>query len=786
MSLAVTDDRTPLRENFLYGRIADDLRTGKYGGRVVTRFPPEPNGYLHIGHARNLYLNYRLAVDHGGLFHLRFDDTNPAREEVEYVEAIQRDAAWLGVEWGEHLYFASDYFDAMYRYAERLIENGKAYVDSLDLETLRAYRGSFTEPGTNSPYRERSVEENLDLFRRMRAGEFEDGAHVLRAKIDMAARNMVMRDPLLYRIKHAHHHRSGDAWCIYPMYDYAHCIEDAMEGVTHSICTLEFDNNRELYDWVLRETGAGPQDHPTLAAAFANAPAEHPPEQTEVARLNLAHTVMSKRKLRELVEEGLVAGWDDPRMPTLSGLRRRGVRPEAIRQFCEMAGVSKTNSLVDIGKLEFCIRDDLNPIAPRAQVVLDPLKVTITSWTDGTEWTDAPLFPEESGRSETRRLPFAGVLYIERADFAEVPPKKWKRLAPGVAARLRYGYVIRCDEVIHDDAGKVIELRCSHEPGSRGGETAWGPKGTLHWVAADHAVPVEVRLYDRLFEDEVPDAVEGDWRSRINDASLVVVPQALAEPHLASVAEGARFQFERTGYFVVDPDTTPERPVFNRIVTLRDSWAKQATPATEVVKGKKLAEPTHAAPPARSPERDAARAADASLASAFARYLALGLSEADADVLSGDAELVAWADAALEAGNTAEVAKWLTNDVLRLRKDTALDALRFSPTELAELAGLVHEDAITATAAREVFEAMAAGEGSPAAIVDARGLRKLGDANALEALIDGVLEANVDAVSRYRDGKTQLLGFFVGQVMKASGGSADAAAVRPLLIAKLG
>lgn len=786
MSRTVTDERTPLRENFLYGRIADDVSTGKYGGRVVTRFPPEPNGYLHIGHARNLYLNYRLAIDHGGVFHLRFDDTNPAREEVEYVEAIQRDAAWLGIEWGEHLYFASDYFEAMYGYAVRLIENGKAYVDSLDLETLRAYRGSFTEPGTNSPYRERSVDENLDLFARMRAGEFADGAHVLRAKIDMAARNMIMRDPLLYRIKHAHHHRTGDAWCIYPMYDYAHCLEDALEGITHSICTLEFDNNRELYDWVLRETGAGPQDHPTLAAQFNHAPAEHPPEQTEVARLSLAHTVMSKRKLRELVEEALVAGWDDPRMPTLSGLRRRGVRPEAIRQFCEMAGVSKTNSLVDIGKLEFCIRDDLNAIAPRTQVVLEPLKVTLTTWTTDTEWTDAPLFPEESGRTETRRLPFSRTLYIERSDFAETPPAKWKRLAPGVAARLRYGYVIRCDEVVRDASGEIVELRCSHEPGSRGGDTTWGPKGTLHWVSAEHAAPVEVRLYDRLFEDEVPDAVEGDWRSRMNPASLVVVPGALAEPHLATVEAGARFQFERTGYFVVDPDTTAARPVFNRIVTLRDSWAKQAAPAAEVVKGKKPNEHTHVAPPARSPERDAARAADASLAAAFARYLEQGLSEADADVLSGDTELVAWADAALAAGNTAEVAKWLTNDVLRLRKDTALAALRFSPAQLAELAALVREDAITATAAREVFDAMAAGEGSPAGIVDARGLRKLGDASALTALIDEVLAANSAAVSRYRDGKTQLLGFFVGQVMKASGGSADAAAVRPLLLEKLG
>ncbi|MFT4702633.1 MAG: glutaminyl-tRNA synthetase [Bradymonadia bacterium] len=773
------------RDNFLSAIIRADLETGKYGRRLVTRFPPEPNGYLHIGHAKSICLNFGLAEQFGGHCHLRFDDTNPLAEEDEYVKAIQEDIAWLGFEWGEHLYFASDYFGVMYDLAVKLINDGKAYVDSVDGETLRELRGSFTEPGRPSEFHSRSVEENLDLFARMRAGEFPDGEHVLRAKIDLSASNMVMRDPLLYRIRKAAHHRTGDAWCIYPMYDYAHCIEDALEGVTHSLCSLEFENNRELYDWMLAETGANPSLHPRNPYGVATTA---PPEQREFARLSLENTVMSKRKLRRLVEEGHVDGWNDPRMPTISGLRRRGVRPQAIRAFCDMIGVARTNSLVDYEKFEFCVRDDLNAVAPRTMVVLDPLPVVFTNLPDGwREELDAPLFPEDVPRDDTRLVPITREIVIERSDFALEPPKGWRRLSPGEEVRLRYGYIVRCDEAITNAQGEVIELRCTLDLETRSGDAADGRKvkGTIHWVSATEGKPIAVRLYDRLFTDAQPDALD-DFLAAVNPNARVDLPSALAEPYVASLPAGEHVQFERTGFFFTD--ARPEGIVFNRTVGLRDAWAKRndaPAPARKAERHEK-SEAGFVRPPDTSPERDAIRAQNATLEAAFERLRdELALDVTDADVLTGDVALLAWFDAAAAGADAATIAKWVVNDVVRESKDAPLSELAFGPADLRELVGLVDAGSLSATAAREVFDAMAQGEGSATSVMDARGLKQLDDADALGAIVDDVIADHPDETVRYREGKTSLIGFFVGKAMKASRGAASPAAVRELLMAKL-
>jgi len=549
--------------DFIRSIVAEDLRTNKHDGRVVTRFPPEPNGYLHIGHAKSICLNFGIAAEHeNGVCHLRFDDTNPYKEDVEYIESIQEDVRWLGFDWGEHLYYASDYFDQLYQWAIQLIKDGKAYVDSLSADEIRKFRGTLTEPGKNSPYRDRTVEENLDLFERMKNGEFEDGTHVLRAKIDMASPNINLRDPTIYRIRHATHHRTGDRWCIYPMYDYTHPLSDAIEGITHSICTLEFENNRPLYDWFL-----GNIDVPCH------------PEQIEFARLNLSYTVMSKRKLLELVEGEYVDGWDDPRMPTISGLKRRGYTPEAIRDFCEKIGVAKTNSVVDIALLEHCLREDLNRRAQRVMAVLQPLKVIITNYPEGkVEMLDAQNNPEDPGMG-SRKIPFSRVLYIERDDFREDPPKKYFRLAPGREVRLKHAYYITCEHVVKDEkTGEVLELRCTCDPETRGGWSKDGRKvkGTLHWVSASHAVGAEVRLYDYLFTKENPlDVQGGDFKDNLNPNSLEKLTGCMVEPFLSDTKPGDRFQFLRLGYFCTDRDTTSDgAPVFNRTVTLRDTWAK--------------------------------------------------------------------------------------------------------------------------------------------------------------------------------------------------------------------
>jgi glutaminyl-tRNA synthetase len=553
-------EATP-RQDFIRDIITADNASGKHGGRVATRFPPEPNGYLHIGHAKSICLNFGIARDFGGTCNLRFDDTNPVTEDVEYVESIQEDVRWLGFSWDDRLYYASDYFERLYECAERLIETGLAYVDDLTADQIREYRGTLTGPGRNSPYRDRPADENLTLFRQMRAGVFPDGSRVLRAKIDMASPNLNMRDPVLYRIRRAHHHRTGDAWCIYPMYDYAHPISDAIERITHSICTLEFEDHRPLYDWLIQ-----------------NLPLPGKPQQIEFARLNLTYTVMSKRKLLQLVNEGHVSGWDDPRMPTISAFRRRGYTPESIRRFAEEIGVAKRENVVDVGLLEFFVREDLNKRAPRAMGVLRPLKILLENYPEGqTELMDVVNNPEDDSAG-TRQVPFSRELYIERDDFMENPPKKFFRLAPGREIRLRNAYLITCQGVVKNDAGEIVELRCTYDPATRGGDAPDGRKvkATLHWVSAAHAVNTEVRLYDRLFTIENPGAGDTDFRTQINPASLEVIADAKVEPSLAVAPPGTRYQFERLGYFCVDPDSTAARPVFNRTVTLKDTWAKIA------------------------------------------------------------------------------------------------------------------------------------------------------------------------------------------------------------------
>ena len=559
----MTEPTTLPPTDFIRDIIDEDLRTNKHGGRVATRFPPEPNGYIHIGHAKSVCLNFGIAGQYRGTCNLRMDDTDPAGESMEYVESIIRDVRWLGFDWEDRLFYASDYFERLYEFAEELIQAGHAYVCSLNADEIRETRGSFTEPGQESPYRKRSVDENLDLFRRMRAGEFEDGAHVLRARIDMASPNIVMRDPVIYRIKREPHYRTGTNWVIYPMYDFAHCLSDALEGITHSICTLEFENNRPLYDWIVERLIQGSR-----------------PQQIEFARLSVSYTVLSKRRLIELVEKKYVNGWDDPRMPTVAGMRRRGYTPEAIRKFCGQIGVAKNDNLIDAGLLEHCVREDLNERAPRAMAVLRPLKVVIDNYPeDRTETFDCANHPQKPDMG-TRQVPFSRVLYIERDDFQENPPKKFNRLAPGREVRLRNAYVIRFESMVKDErTGEIAELHCTYDPETRSGPPADGRKvqGVIHWVSAKHGVPAEVRLYDRLFRIQDPGGLGDDFAEYLNPDSLKILTNCFVEPGLKDAAPGSGCQFERLGYFCVDArDSTAGRPVFNRVVPLRDSWVKIA------------------------------------------------------------------------------------------------------------------------------------------------------------------------------------------------------------------
>jgi glutaminyl-tRNA synthetase len=772
----------PPRNDFIRQIVTAHVEEGRYE-EVVTRFPPEPNGYLHMGHAKSICLNFGIAQEFGGRCHLRFDDTNPETEKVEFVESIQRDIRWLGFDWGRHLYFASDYFERMYECALILIEKGLAYVDSSTEEEIREARGTVTEAGRPTRDRDRSVEENLDLFRRMRAGEFPNGAHVLRARIDLASPNMIMRDPVLYRIRHAHHYRRGDDWCIYPLYDYAHCLEDAFEGVSHSLCTLEFDNNRDIYDWLLDNVGfQEPRTH-----------------QYEFNRLNLEYTVLSKRMLIRLVTEGHVAGWDDPRMPTLAGVRRRGVPPEAVRALCESAGVVKSDSVVDIGKFEYATRDTLNATAPRVMAVLDPLKVTLTNLPDAAvEELDAPYYPHDVPLEGSRPVPFSRELWIERADFAKDPPRGFRRLTPGGEVRLRYAYVIRCDEVVEDDSGNVVELRCSYDPRTRSGE---GPGrkglGTIHWVSAGHALDAEVRLYDRLFDASDPTDVPegGDFLVHLNPHSLRVVVGARVEPSVAADASDTRYQFERTGYFWRDPeDGVGERLVFNRIITLKDTWAKQESAAQ--VKAAPRALParseTVAPPPLDKPrvseERVEARRRDPVLAARMERYTReLDLTLEDADVLTGSSESSDFFEAALaEHRDALAVASWMVNDLRGVLEGRDLADLPFGGRGLGRLAALVAEGSLSRRAAKEVLAEMAQHGGDPTEIVARLGLEKVVDTEALAEAVDKVLAAWPEKVAEFRAGRTNLLGHFVGEVMKATGGAADPKAAKSIITRRLG
>lgn len=748
-------ESTTIGKDFIREIVETDVKAAKYP-TVITRFPPEPNGYLHIGHAKSIVLNFGVAQEYGGRCHLRMDDTNPETEKMEYVGSIIEMIHWLGYDWGEHLYYASDYFDQMYAYAVALIKNGRAYVDSQSEDEIRQTRGTVMEAGVESPYRNRSVEENLDLFTRMRAGAFPDGAHVLRAKGDMSSTNMKMRDPLLYRIKHASHYRTGDTWCIYPMYDYAHPISDAIEGISHSLCTLEFDNNRAIYDWLMDNLWSSPR-----------------PYQHEFARMELDYTVVSKRKLLQLVNEQYVSGWDDPRMPTLAGMRRRGVTPVAIRTFAEKVGVAKTENRIDIALLEWAIRNDLNFSTPRRMAVLNPLKVVIINWNQETEWLTAANFPHDvlekgGGDHGSRQVPFTRELYIEQDDFAENPPKGWKRLVPGGEVRLRAGYIIRCDEVVKDAAGHVVELRCTYDPATKSGQDTSGRKATaIHWVSAAHGVPAEFRLYDRLFSVADPEADVEDFKQNLNPNSLQVV-HGWVEAAVAQEPKNTRYQFERQGYFWQDPvDSDAAHRVFNRIVTLRDSWEAKTQP----IKSAPALEKTAPKVEVQQPEANAEAVAWAETHGIAARQAEIMLAQ---PALAG-----LFTDALAVYPNAKALAGWITNDVNKWMKEGT--AWQFNAAQLAKLAELVESGTITAAIGRQVLGEMATSGNDPETIITEKGLKPLSDTDALRGIAAKVLAENPNQSTQFRNGKTQLMGFFVGRVMKMTQGKADAKVVQDVL-----
>ena len=746
--------------DFVRDIVSRDQQRGKHGGRVVTRFPPEPNGYLHVGHAKSICLNFGIAAQFGGTCHLRFDDTNPTGESLEYVESIKRDVRWLGFDWHDNLFFASDYFQRLYEFAEELIGKGKAYVCSLNEEEIRAYRGTITEAGRPSPYRERSVEENLEMFRRMRAGEFPDGAHVLRARIDMASPNMKMRDPLMYRIRHVAHYRTGMQWPIYSLYDFTHCLSDALEGITHSVCTLEFENNRELYDWFID-----------------NVDAPCHPQQIEFARLNLTYTVMSKRRLLELVRDGHVLGWDDPRMPTIAGIRRRGVPPTAIRAFADRIGVAKNNSTVDVALLEHCIRDELNPLAPRVLAVLEPLKVVIDNYPAGeVEQLDAPFFPPDVGKEGSRKLPFSRELWIERSDFMLEPPKGFHRLSPGNEVRLRHAYLVRCDRVRRDAEGNVVEVGCSYDPESLGKQPAGRRvKGTLHWVSAEGAMDAEVRLYDRLFNTEIPGNAGHDFKDDLNPNSLVVA-HAKVEACVAQAGPGTHFQFERQGFFYSDPvEHASDRAVYNRVVPLKDTWAKLSARSASIQNGAEAVGRKNPAAAQPTVAKGALSQSARELVDAF------GIGEEEARVLGDAAELRGLFSEAIAAHDSPRaVAAWIVNEVRALAKERTSE-LPFGGTEVGHLVAMVDGGLISGTTAKAVLVFMADGEGDPRNIVEKRGLGQIGDGDELRQSIESVLSGSTDLVERYRAGNKNLLGALLGQVMRQTQGKVDAKIVREVL-----
>ena len=761
------DERT-VTPNFITDIIDEDVEAGKVQ-EVVTRFPPEPNGYAHLGHAIASFINFGIAGDYGGLCNLRFDDTNPTTERMEFAESLERDFRWLGWNWDDRLFFASDYFEQLYGFALRLIEEGKAYVDSLSEEEIQAYRGTVTEAGRESPYRNRSVEENLALFRGMRRGDFPEGAHVLRAKIDMASPNMKMRDPLLYRIRFEEHYRTGSAWPIYPMYDFQHPLSDAIEGVTHSLCSLEFVENRAVYDWLMNNLIGSPR-----------------PYQYEFGRRSIEYTVVSKRKLVQLIQEGHVTGWDDPRMPTLAGMRRRGVRPEAIREFASRVGISRTNRTVDIALLEYAVRDDLNTRAPRVMAVLDPVKVVITNYSGEEEQLEAPYWPHDVPNEGSREVPFAKELYIEREDFSENPPEGFYRLSPGREVRLRYAYVIRCDEVIKDAEGNVTELRCSYDPETLGRNPQGRKvKGTVHWVSAKHALAAEVRLYDRLFSVPNPEAEEGVFTDYLNPGSLIT-QRGFVEPSVAGDSPETRYQFERQGYFVQDSvDSGVDRLVFNRVVPLRDSWAKQEEreePHKREPKPKRVQVASALGEP-KDPTLEFSPEQKKTLETYTSE---LRLSRDDAQLLAGDLALAAYFEKALETHNNPQsVANWIVNELLRELKEVSLADLRVTPPQLASLVSFVDEETISKRSAKEVFETMLRTGDNPAEIIGREGLEQVTDKSELEPIVDTLITNNPDKVGAYRNGKTGLMGFFVGQVMRETKGTANPQLVQDLLTSKL-
>ena len=762
----------PENKDFIRSIVAEDQRQDTYYGKVVTRFPPEPNGYPHIGHAKSICLNFGIAQDFDGVCNLRMDDTNPETESMEYVRALEEAIQWLGFEWGGETRHASDYFEQLYQFARQLIMDGRLYVDSLSEEEIRDYRGTVTEAGRESPYRNRTVAENLELFERMRKGEFADGAHVLRAKGDMASPNMKMRDPLLYRIRHTEHYRTGSDWPIYPMYDFAHPLSDAIEGVTHSVCTLEFENNRHIYDWLMEAICEPPR-----------------PQQYEFARLNIDYTVLSKRKLLELVEDKHVNGWDDPRLPTIAGLRRRGYTPAAIRDFCDRIGVAKVNSRVDMALLEFSIRDDLNQKAPRVMCVLRPIKVVITNWPeDHVELLDASYWPHDVPREGSRNVPLGREIHIERDDFMEDPPKKFFRLAPGQEVRLRYGYIIKCNEVIKDEAGEVIELRCTYDPDTRssGGQTGRRVQGTIHWVSAAHALPAEVRLYDRLFTAQNPEDGDAPFTEHLNPGSLEILTDSLIEPSVADAAPGTHYQFERQGYFVSDPvDSAAGHLVFNRTVTLRDSWGKEESKSEAKAKREETAEVVHVG--SRSEVRDRARNESPELAALYQRFQQeLGLDEADADILTGALDLANFYASAIDAHSSpSTVASWAINELMGELKERSVDELPFAGKAFGALVALVDDETISAAGGKRVLGKLLKDGGNPAEIVEKLGLKQISEPSALAPIIDQIMTDNADKVEQYRSGKHGLLGFFVGQAMRATKGAANPQMVQGLVKEKL-
>jgi glutaminyl-tRNA synthetase len=740
-------------KDFLRVIVEKDLKENKYK-EVVTRFPPEPNGFPHIGHAKSIVINFGIARDYKGHCNLRMDDTNPTTEDTKYVEALKDAVQWLGFNWGENVYYTSDYFPKIYEYAVELVKMGKAYVDSLNEEEIREYRGTVTQAGKRSKYANRSIEENLDLLERMKNGEFKEGEHVLRAKIDMGAANMKLRDPLLYRIRHAHHFRTEDKWCIYPMYDFAHCLSDYIEGVTHSICTLEFENNRDIYDWVLDTLQLKPPR----------------PYQHEFARLGINYTVMSKRKLLELVNGNYVSGWDDPRLPTIAGYKRRGYTPESILNFCDQIGVAKANSMVDVSQLEFCIRDDLNTKVPRVMCVLDPIKVTIENY-EGSEEIEASYYPHDVPKEGSRKVPFSKEIYIEREDFNENPPSGYYRLTPQQPVRLKHAYIITCKKVIKDAKGNILEIKAQYHPDSKSGSDTSGikVKSAIQWVCAKEAKKVEVRLYDRLYKNEAPESLED-----LNPNSLKIIKDALIEPAVITDKSDVRFQFEREGYFYADPiDYSDEKPVFNKIVGLKDSWGKK----------------TQTDKPTTKPQikKEQIEGVVASMSEAeqilFDKYTTkLKLNSMIADILSRDEQLSSFYEEALSHLNSPiNLANIVANEVARELKEKQISELKFTATQVAQLVTMVDDETISNKIAKQVFEEMVKSGENPTQIVEAKGLVQISNPDEILPIIDTVIEKNPDNVAKYKAGNEKLFGFFVGQVLKATGGKANPKIVNELV-----